>query len=277
MGWALSYDPSRVVIIDYTNWRSERRSRPVVPQRVWFGQSDYHEGPQWFLEALDCESGDVKDFALSSMHRMSPCDLAGAVSTSEVPDAVTPTPSTEAVEAAPVEGHGHRWHDPRPLPPGFIEVAPNVFEGPLAKVGPGVYRGLVRIVTGDAVAGDGEPDESHSCDDMGCSSVGDHVLSRTVLPGTTGGPYATEVYVARKPPQEPAEGHGHDFSNPHMLGFCADPLCYLRRDDRPGVMTLPCPSDALTAAMARAEAVECDPVDDPNTDHSLPPDDDPPF
>jgi len=64
--------------------------------------------------------------------------------------------------------------EPR-LPPGFREVAPNVYEGPLGKLGPGHYRGRVRVTTG-LVA---REDESHSCDAMGCRW--DHVVAREVV------------------------------------------------------------------------------------------------
>lgn len=65
----------------------------------------------------------------------------------------------------------------RPLPPGFVEVAPNTFEGPARKVGPNVYTGCVRIVLGEV---DPE-DEDHNCDAMGCSSTGEHVIDRYPL------------------------------------------------------------------------------------------------
>lgn len=62
----------------------------------------------------------------------------------------------------------------RRLPPGFREVSPGVFEGPLSKVGPGVYQGLTRIYIGIP-----EHDRRgyHSCDERGCGSL-DHVIDR---------------------------------------------------------------------------------------------------
>lgn len=72
-------DTDQTLIVDYTNWRHERRTRPIRPMTVWFGENDYHEGPQWFLKAVDLEDGEVKDFALSGMHRMLPRDMADGV------------------------------------------------------------------------------------------------------------------------------------------------------------------------------------------------------
>ena len=65
----------------------------------------------------------------------------------------------------------------QPLPPGFVEVAPNVFEGPRHKVGPDAYEGRIRITLGRVA----QDDEGHSCDAMGCSSLGEHVIAREVL------------------------------------------------------------------------------------------------
>jgi predicted DNA-binding transcriptional regulator YafY len=57
----------RVVVIDYTNWRGERRERLVVPERLYFGSSPWHEGEQWLLEAADVASGETKTFAMSGV------------------------------------------------------------------------------------------------------------------------------------------------------------------------------------------------------------------
>ena len=65
-----------------------------------------------------------------------------------------------------------------PLPPGFTEVSPGVFEGPWKKIGPNAYRGRVRVTLGLV-------DEDHHCDEMGCSSAGEHVVSRVLLDRAT--------------------------------------------------------------------------------------------
>lgn len=71
----MSYDSKKVVIVDYTNWRGERRRRPIVPVQVCFGTSQYHLGEQWFLLVFDCEDGALKDFALSGFHGFEARDL----------------------------------------------------------------------------------------------------------------------------------------------------------------------------------------------------------
>lgn len=56
-----------IVQIVYTNYRGETNVRKIVPQRVWFGESDWHRGPQWFLEAVDLEKNAERSFALKDV------------------------------------------------------------------------------------------------------------------------------------------------------------------------------------------------------------------
>jgi hypothetical protein len=52
------------VTLTYTNWRGETAERTILPQRVWFGATDWHPEPQWLLTAIDVEKGVERDFAL---------------------------------------------------------------------------------------------------------------------------------------------------------------------------------------------------------------------
>lgn len=53
--------PERVT---YRNWRGEVAERVITPIRVWFGSTEWHPEPQWFLRAMDEEKGAERDFAL---------------------------------------------------------------------------------------------------------------------------------------------------------------------------------------------------------------------
>lgn len=60
---------SRRVEIDYGNWRGARRTRIILPTgRVAFENNEWHPNTQWLLEAVDEETGKIKDFALSCIH-----------------------------------------------------------------------------------------------------------------------------------------------------------------------------------------------------------------
>ena len=56
------------VELDYTNWKGERRLRRVLPHELWYGTTNYHPTPQWFIRAIDLEKNAMRDFALRDIH-----------------------------------------------------------------------------------------------------------------------------------------------------------------------------------------------------------------
>lgn len=62
----LSDDPDtdRAIRIVYTNYRGETALREIVPQRVWYGATDWHPEEQWLLDAVDLDKGASRSFAL---------------------------------------------------------------------------------------------------------------------------------------------------------------------------------------------------------------------
>jgi predicted DNA-binding transcriptional regulator YafY len=59
-------DPAPLVMI-YRNYKGEEAMRRVLPDRIWFGSNDWHQEPQWLMEALDLEKGAARSFALSGI------------------------------------------------------------------------------------------------------------------------------------------------------------------------------------------------------------------
>ncbi|MCE7028433.1 hypothetical protein [Jiella avicenniae] len=53
------------ITLRYTNWRGETADRTIIPERVWFGHTEWHPQDQWMLNALDVEKDTYRDFALS--------------------------------------------------------------------------------------------------------------------------------------------------------------------------------------------------------------------
>lgn len=51
----------------YTNWRGERRARQARPIRVYYGATQWHPRPQWLMEAIDVDTGEVRTFAMEDM------------------------------------------------------------------------------------------------------------------------------------------------------------------------------------------------------------------
>lgn len=62
-----------MVRIDYTNHRGERRQRLIEPQRIFFGQSEWHPDWQWVLVAFDVEKHAFRNFAMKDIHAWEPC------------------------------------------------------------------------------------------------------------------------------------------------------------------------------------------------------------
>jgi hypothetical protein len=60
------------LFIVYRNWRGEVGVREIYPKSVYFGITEWHPEPQWFLLARDEDKGATRDFAFAdilSLHR----------------------------------------------------------------------------------------------------------------------------------------------------------------------------------------------------------------
>lgn len=59
------------LLVDYTNWKGVRSVRRIQPLSLWYGVSEFHDGEQWFIRALDLDRDDrpMRDFALGGIHR----------------------------------------------------------------------------------------------------------------------------------------------------------------------------------------------------------------
>lgn len=65
-------DSEVVVVIDYTNYRGERRLRRISPisGTMRFAETPHHKPAQWVFDAFDVEKGPCvrRTFALASIH-----------------------------------------------------------------------------------------------------------------------------------------------------------------------------------------------------------------
>jgi len=52
-------------VLHYTNWRGEVSTRSIIPHSVWYGTTQWHPDPQWFLRGFDTDKQAVRDFALA--------------------------------------------------------------------------------------------------------------------------------------------------------------------------------------------------------------------
>lgn len=95
-------EPARII---YTNYRGETAERTITPKRVWYGISDWHPEPQWFLTAFDHDKNADRDFALIDFGHPQPStaphpfdDDANPLASNPVDDKIAPDTSGNADE-----------------------------------------------------------------------------------------------------------------------------------------------------------------------------------
>jgi hypothetical protein len=65
-------DADRIVVIEYTNYRQERKSYRVIPHSISFGRTEWHPQPQWMLAATDVDRNVHRTFAMANVHSWIP-------------------------------------------------------------------------------------------------------------------------------------------------------------------------------------------------------------
>jgi predicted DNA-binding transcriptional regulator YafY len=68
-------NPAKQLTFRYRNWRGQTAIRVVTPESIWYGESEWHSGDQWFLRAIDDAKGEIRDFALLDMEFLGTGDL----------------------------------------------------------------------------------------------------------------------------------------------------------------------------------------------------------
>jgi len=61
-------DVIKKIVIDYTDYKSERHKRSVIPMSIFHGTTEYHTKPQWFLVAFDIAKYEIQTFAMKDIH-----------------------------------------------------------------------------------------------------------------------------------------------------------------------------------------------------------------
>ena len=66
---------SEVVKIRYINWKGAEGYRTIVPDRMWFGHTEFHPADQFILDAFDVEKGAPRSFAMRDIKEWEVIDV----------------------------------------------------------------------------------------------------------------------------------------------------------------------------------------------------------
>ena len=58
---------TNVVTFTYKNWKGNISERKVIPEKIYFGSTEFHKEEQWLLSAYDCDKADYRDFAMQDI------------------------------------------------------------------------------------------------------------------------------------------------------------------------------------------------------------------
>jgi hypothetical protein len=59
-------DEKQVTVL-YTNYRGETALRRIIPERLFFGTTEWHPGAQWLLDARDVDRDTNRTFAMKDI------------------------------------------------------------------------------------------------------------------------------------------------------------------------------------------------------------------
>lgn len=60
-------EEKQIINIVYTNYRGETSVRKILPQKIWFGKTQWHPEEQWLLEAYDIKKQGDRSFAIKDI------------------------------------------------------------------------------------------------------------------------------------------------------------------------------------------------------------------
>lgn len=58
---------SQRFVVQYTNWKGVTSKRVFAGYDIWYGTTEWHPEPQWFIKGFDLKKKEWRDFALKDM------------------------------------------------------------------------------------------------------------------------------------------------------------------------------------------------------------------
>lgn len=60
-------DDEKIINLIYTNYKGETNNRKIIPNKIWFGSTDWHPKKQWLLDAYDIDKKANRSFAMKDI------------------------------------------------------------------------------------------------------------------------------------------------------------------------------------------------------------------
>ena len=57
----------KTITILYTNYKGQTDCRDIIPERIWFGSTEWHPEEQWLLDAHDLGKDALRNFAMKDV------------------------------------------------------------------------------------------------------------------------------------------------------------------------------------------------------------------
>ncbi|MCP3908148.1 MAG: hypothetical protein GY712_09050 [Oceanicoccus sp.] len=54
----------KTITILYTNYKGQTDRRDIIPEKIWFGSTQWHPEEQWLMDAHDLGKGALRNFAM---------------------------------------------------------------------------------------------------------------------------------------------------------------------------------------------------------------------
>jgi len=67
MNSMISKDLSKAIKIKYTNWEGKTATRYIIPQKLWYGDTEWAKEDQWLLTAYDLDKRAIRHFELRGL------------------------------------------------------------------------------------------------------------------------------------------------------------------------------------------------------------------
>lgn len=53
-----------LIKVRYNNWKNEIGVRTIIPQKIWYGHTEYHSDSQWLMDVWDVEKDAQRTYAM---------------------------------------------------------------------------------------------------------------------------------------------------------------------------------------------------------------------